>query len=123
MGEMTMKPAIPLIILLNAAGLALFCHMVSSRQSRFLVHPHSAYSTSLTRNWCRRPSGGSLLPIIGRLTAVRCWRWATDAQFRLKEDASAGGAQIIGLVMLTAVVLNQLGQALIPARAPAQRLF
>lgn len=45
-----------------------------------------------------------------------------DAEFWLKENAPGRRRiVIIGLVMLlTAVVLNQLGQALIPVNGPAQ---
>ncbi|SQJ20174.1 Inner membrane protein yeiU [Salmonella enterica subsp. enterica serovar Heidelberg] len=86
-----------------------------------------AYSTSLTRNWWKatRSSGG--VAITNNRAFDGCSLLAMGGlmlSFWLKENASGRRRiVIIGLVMLlTAVVLNQLGQALIPVKRASPTL-
>lgn len=124
---MTMKTRYSLIILLNAAGLALFLswylpvnhgfwftidsgifHFFNQKQ----VESHAfLWWVAITNN--RAFDGCSLLAMGGLMLS-----------FWLKENASGRRRiVIIGLVMLlTAVVLNQLGQALIPVKRASPTL-
>ncbi len=124
---MTMKTRYSLIILLNAAGLALFLSwylpvnhgfwfIIDSGIFHFfnqkLVESHAfLWWVAITNN--RAFDGCSLLAMGGLMLS-----------FWLKEDASGRRRiVIIGLVMLlTAVVLNQLGQALIPVKRASPTL-
>ncbi len=124
---MTMKTRYSLIILLNAAGLALFLSWYLPVNHGFwftidfgifhffnqkLVESHAfLWWVAITNN--RAFDGCSLLAMGGLMLS-----------FWLKEDASGRRhIVIIGLVMLlTAVVLNQLGQALIPVKRASPTL-
>ncbi|ECE4243027.1 hypothetical protein C7O15_24200, partial [Salmonella enterica] len=124
---MTMKTRYSLIILLNAAGLALFLSWYLPVNHGFwftidsgifhffnqkLVESHAfLWWVAITNN--RAFDGCSLLAMGGLMLS-----------FWLKEDASGRRRiVIIGLVMLlTAVVLNQLGQALIPVKRASPTL-
>lgn len=124
---MTMKTRYSLIILLNAAGLALFLSWYLPVNHGFwftidsgifhffnqkLVESHAfLWWVTITNN--RAFDGCSLLAMGGLMLS-----------FWLKEDASGRRRiVIIGLVMLlTAVVLNQLGQALIPVKRASPTL-
>ncbi|EDW0818848.1 phosphatase PAP2 family protein [Salmonella enterica subsp. enterica] len=124
---MTMKTRYSLIILLNAAGLALFLSWYLPVNHGFwftidsgifhffnqkLVESHAfLWWVAITNN--RAFDGCSLLAMGGLMLS-----------FWLKENASGRRRiVIIGLVMLlTAVVLNQLGQALIPVKRASPTL-
>lgn len=125
---MTMKTRYPLILLLNIAGLALFL-------SWYLPAGHGIWSsidTGVFRFFNQKLVESPLFLWIVAITNNRafdgCSLLAMGAlmlHFWLKET-SEGRRRIvaIGLVMLlTAVVLNQLGQALIPVKRASPTLM
>jgi membrane-associated phospholipid phosphatase len=123
-----MKLRLPLILLLNAAGLLLFLSWYLPTQHGFWFPLDSAIFHFFNQGLAESRSYAWLLAIINNRAFDGCSLLAMGClmlSFWLKEDkAGRRRILIIGLVMLLfAVAINQLATAIIPVKRSSPTLF
>ncbi len=123
-----MTTRLPAILLLNAAGLALFFSCVYPGGSRFLVPAGFRAVPLLNQALAKSEAFLWLVAITNNRAFDGCSLLAMGClmlSFWLKEDKTGRRRiLIIGLVMLlTAVIINQLAQHLMPVKRASPSLF